>query len=105
MFYINQIHQILNLMKLDLKKKEPTFTRVRFGICHNLSFRLGSDRLVQKFMCDALEEINGKWEPYPIEGDHRKYELLLNKYDPNNNFGKKRLELLDALIQYCETRM
>lgn len=92
-------------MKLDLKKKEPTFARVRFGICYNLSFRLGNERLVQKFMKDALTHINGKWEPYPVEGEQRKYELLLNKYDPKNNFGKKRLALLDSLIQYCESRM
>lgn len=102
MFYL---HQILTLMKLDLKKKEPTFTRVRFGICHNISFRLSDTRLSHKFMRDALIHINGKWEPYPIEGEQRKYELLLNKYDPNNNYGKKRLELLDALIQYCEDEL
>ena len=107
MFYLHQIYQILTLIKQDLQKKEPTFTRVRYGLCYNMSFRLGpgNERLVQTFMKNALTEINGKWEPYPIEGEQRKYELLLNKYSPSNNFGKKRLELLDELILYCKNEL
>ena len=102
MFYIHQIHQILTLIKEDLKRKEPIFTRTNAGLCYNISFRLRNKRLTDKFMVDALTHINGQWEPYPIEGEQRKYELLLNKYDKNNNYGKKRLKLLDDLIQYCE---
>lgn len=105
MFYIHQIHLILTLIKKDLQKKEPVFTRVHAGLCYNIAFRLNNKRLADKFMVQALTHINGKWEPYPIEGEQRKYELLLNKYAPNNNFGKKRLELLDALIQYCEEQL
>lgn len=105
MFYIHQIHQILTLIKEDLKRKEPVFTRTNSGLCYNIAFRLGDKRLTDKFMVDALTHINGRWEPYPIEGEQRKYELLLNKYAPNNNFGKKRLELLNALIQYCEDKI
>lgn len=105
MLHIKQIHQILSLIKEDLKRKEPTFVKVRFGLCHNIAFYLGSEELSREFMKAALTEINGQWHPYPVEGEQRKYELLLNKYDKNNNFGKKRLELLDALIQYCENTL
>lgn len=76
------------------------------GVCLNLFNIIGnnSDLTVAQFCNEAFFHIYGKNQCYPVEGSREEYNKYQDKYNSTNPYGVLRLELLDKMIQFCDTK-
>lgn len=102
--------RILEALKL---LKRGVVPRREYGICMNLDILLhdidGSDYIMTYF-----DEWFGNKAAYPVEGKQRTdksdlnkvgYENNPEKWNPDTKFGKKRLELVQRLIDAIEEKL
>lgn len=72
------------------------------GICNNLYLKVDDTDTVESFIWLCFEKKYGDAEiAYPI-GDSAAYHADKDKWNPDSEYGKQRLELLDFMISECE---
>lgn len=72
------------------------------GICNNLYFKVDGTDDVEEFLALSFHEKYGNRDiEYPIEGSRYVHQHNFNKWDLSTEYGAKRMELLEFMIQYC----
>lgn len=94
------------LESLKFIRDNPEKRIVSYGICANLTMvynpKQDGDKHIKqhKFIASAFSMIYGKdYSIYPIEKGYTEYYLNTNKWDNSTEYGTKRLELLEKMIQ------
>lgn len=93
---VKKILEVLNNLKAG------TIPKPNHGICVNLMLTLDCTDCISEFADTAFEQIYGSSVSYPIEGTSLSYIQNKDKWNPDTEYGKKRLELLDKLIEFAE---
>jgi len=96
---VKKILEVLNDLKLG------TISKPNHGICINLMFKLDCTDCISEFTNQAFTQIYGNEDSYPIEGNSLGYIQNKDKWNPDTEYGKKRLELLDKLIEFAEGKL
>lgn len=95
--------RVLKKIAEGLKSIKEGDLHANHGICINLYIKVDPVHLVSDFLEAAFIQKFGSGECYPIEGSYDGYLADKDKWNPETEFGKKRIELLDFLIQYCNS--
>lgn len=85
----------------DSKEQSLKDRKCTHGICSLLRFYVQNDERCNEFLKAAFIHIYGEYKPFPIEGDASGFHKNRDKFSPNTNHGKARMELLDKLIAFA----
>lgn len=106
-FNANPEDVLLNKLK-ELRESVPNVPVPKHGICLNIDMAVGGSIDASDMVMSRFDEWFGNKSAYPVEGkmdspksDLNKVGYLNNprKWDDSTKFGKKRIELLDRLIE------
>lgn len=97
--------EALNSILLDVKKDPIRLT----GICKNVEIicaEAGLSNYTYDRIISLLEALIQQWPDsrdasgdFPVEGDFNTYFSYSDKWDPNQLYGQRRIQLLNWLIQ------
>lgn len=96
------VKKILEVLK-NLQNGEIKYPK--YGICLNIYLVLDCTDCISDFLEEGTIEFFGEDTNYPIEGNSLLHAKNKDKWNPDTEFGRKRLKFVDDLIKFGEGKL